>query len=720
MNILERNEQLDKIIEKYSSYLQRKNLEIIEEQSLLSTKELIKTIEKFSNEERLLKIGIVGEVKAGKSTFLNSLIFDGENILPKAATPMTAALTEIVYGDKYRLHIFFYSVEDIEEMKKNSELYEKIYEEEYNKAVEKRKELLKKHQKEWNEEEEKKIAKKIDVGSDILVSSYEQYSKIKESGIDYSDLQDKVIEVDTLQEIQEVMKKYVGVNGEYMPFTKNTKIELAIENLKEIEIVDTPGINDPIVSRTQRTKELLQKCDVILALSSAESFLKNTDVELIENIKDIGISQIYLIASKGDTNLFGAEFKNKDLFSNLNEIKNKLKKVLENSSLNKMIKNEIILSSGMAESILKKLDNIQEHKEENKLLNDLVEFYGDYFNKNNKDLLINNLKKLSNLDNIINILKEIKKDKEEIIDKRKNDFFENYIVKQSKYINTLIEYSKKQIEEINNSDIESLNESIKNLSKSKNKIISLFSLSYDDIIRDLKTNLKYNLNNIINKKSLSIKTLVSSSQTTENHTKMVDKKGLLNVFARGLWGGGREEVRYTVEKINTTPIKAELELLKESINYDISIKYEEIIKKWKVDLSKSMVTTIRDNLDLEDIDDNELKSSILYIVNKLEIPIFNYDYKLSSLLASSGTINGNLVDEYVSEVYEHLTNFTKFYYSNMEKIIESIDNNLGKLNPLEKVISRIDENLNQFKEKVENKTESIDNYTLIINELNEM
>ena len=35
------------------------------------------------------------------------------------------------------------------------------------------------------------------------------------------------------------------------------------EFLKDIEIIDTPGIEDPVVSREQRTKDLLRICDVV-------------------------------------------------------------------------------------------------------------------------------------------------------------------------------------------------------------------------------------------------------------------------------------------------------------------------------------------------------------------------------------------------------------------------------------------------------------------------
>ncbi|WP_273660677.1 dynamin family protein [Pseudomonas aeruginosa] len=57
--------------------------------------QLAQACQDLQNENRLMNIGIVGRVKAGKSSLLNALVFDGEPILPKAATPMTAALTTI-------------------------------------------------------------------------------------------------------------------------------------------------------------------------------------------------------------------------------------------------------------------------------------------------------------------------------------------------------------------------------------------------------------------------------------------------------------------------------------------------------------------------------------------------------------------------------------------------------------------------------------------------
>ena len=58
-----------------------------------------KQYENTVNENRLLRIAIIGQVKAGKSSFLNTFLFDGEEVLPKAATPKTANLTIIRHDD---------------------------------------------------------------------------------------------------------------------------------------------------------------------------------------------------------------------------------------------------------------------------------------------------------------------------------------------------------------------------------------------------------------------------------------------------------------------------------------------------------------------------------------------------------------------------------------------------------------------------------------------
>ena len=73
-------------------------------------------LSRWQQQEQTLNIGIMGQVKAGKSTFLNALLFDGRPILPEAATPKTANLTKVVYGERHSLQVEYYSQQEWDEI----------------------------------------------------------------------------------------------------------------------------------------------------------------------------------------------------------------------------------------------------------------------------------------------------------------------------------------------------------------------------------------------------------------------------------------------------------------------------------------------------------------------------------------------------------------------------------------------------------------------------
>ena len=92
-----------------------------------SLKNLKISLEEKRQEGRIFQLGIVGQMKTGKSSFLNEYLF-GEEILPTAATPMTAALTLIKYADKDEAVIEFYNKDDWNAIEENDKKYKKEYE----------------------------------------------------------------------------------------------------------------------------------------------------------------------------------------------------------------------------------------------------------------------------------------------------------------------------------------------------------------------------------------------------------------------------------------------------------------------------------------------------------------------------------------------------------------------------------------------------------------
>ncbi|GAA8176158.1 hypothetical protein HpBT135_12410 [Helicobacter pylori] len=311
--LIQKNALVEKVIKEQG--LQEKAGPFISENAVIKTEELEKTIKGMQAENRGLKVGIIGRVKAGKSSLLNALIFEGKDVLPKAATPMTASLTIM------------------EELKRDHERYEKEFKEivskEVKKIEEKQQGLLNKAKEKLsnfskslsrnksNEEVPKerilsdeeilkkaqKIAKKELEKDAKLTASYDQYERMKESGLLNTETLDPHIQADNLEELNQKLHQFVGKEGKFMPYTKAVQISLNNPNLKDLEIIDTPGVNDPIVSREQHTKDLLKECDVVFVIILSSQFLSESgDMDLFDRVSNKeGIQRVYFVASQADS-----------------------------------------------------------------------------------------------------------------------------------------------------------------------------------------------------------------------------------------------------------------------------------------------------------------------------------------------------------------------------------------------------------------------------------
>lgn len=262
---------------------------------------------------RKLKIGVVGQIKAGKSSFLNALLFDGKDLLPKAATPMTAALTVISYAEKPKAEIEFYTNDEWLLIIEKAGQYEQLIEQKRlelqqggNKFARfKRAALGDSERRTLSIEEVKALVQ----APDDIKTAHELFSMAKKSSISIQNYLGTTKVIDGVLGTDELigeLQQFVGAEGPYTPIVKSTKVFITNEVLKTIEVVDTPGINDPIISRGQRTREYLGKCDVVFLLSYAGQFMDSVDVELLtQNIPDKGIVNVVLVGSKFDSVLQG-------------------------------------------------------------------------------------------------------------------------------------------------------------------------------------------------------------------------------------------------------------------------------------------------------------------------------------------------------------------------------------------------------------------------------
>lgn len=219
-------------------------------------------IDKINND--VLTLGVIGQMKCGKSTFLNAFVF-GDTVLPSATTPMTAALSVITYGENKKLVAEFYSSDEWAEQKLQAS---RSLDEVSGNAM---------------EESKVKAAKELVLKSANLPGDVNSFLG------------------KTQDDTFENLKEYVGADGKFVSITKSVTIYYPHEYLKGVEIVDTPGFNDPIVSREERTKEFLKKADVILLMLYASRAFDSTDrAILFKNVRQCGIGKILIGVNKYD------------------------------------------------------------------------------------------------------------------------------------------------------------------------------------------------------------------------------------------------------------------------------------------------------------------------------------------------------------------------------------------------------------------------------------
>lgn len=372
-------------------------------------KELIESylsgIKDLKNENQPLCLGIVGQMKAGKSSFLNTWQFGGETVLPIAATPMTAGLTTLEYTDDSNLlEICYYSKEDWEHIKEEAQAYKDLRES----LLADRPDLI--GHESAIEAEMGKSATASQFSSFLLTKGLtpEAYEKIGKDSMK--------VPFENIHDLQTLMEDCVGATGKFTSVVSILKIYLKDDRLRGLRIVDTPGVNDPVVSREVRTHEYLHKCHGVFMLSRADHFMGADDLTFMnQRLASVGVSSILIIGSKFDGVLINPQYKNKHLRLDaaISEAKRTLQEAYQrgrhqlNTETNRSICG-CVFSASMAKSVLIKLEsvnfdtsNVSFDRYEQTFWDNMISQYPSDFN--DEQTIKNSLKLLADFESINNI-----------------------------------------------------------------------------------------------------------------------------------------------------------------------------------------------------------------------------------------------------------------------------------------------------------------------------
>jgi len=266
-------------------------------------------------EEEHFYVGVTGQIKSGKSTLINALVF-GDTILSSDDVPHTAKITLLKYGKEAKVEVLFYNSKEWDILEQSSDFASFI-------------------------KEDLDISAKRGVYKKEVVKS--------EALVKYDD-------IDSLSE-------YTARGGKYTPFVNTVTVYYPSEILKELTIVDTPGTDDPNELRDKVAKEWISKADANIYVVYAGQAFSQTDIEFMEKyLLSVPKNQKITVVNKIDTIEDATKLKSwVDALSKDDELRNR--EVFDRDS-------RIVFVSGLA-ALIDKMDKAE------KELDDELDFFAD-------------------------------------------------------------------------------------------------------------------------------------------------------------------------------------------------------------------------------------------------------------------------------------------------------------------------------------------------------
>ncbi|MGN1417603.1 MAG: dynamin family protein [Oscillospiraceae bacterium] len=647
----------------------------------------------FTRKDRKLNIGVMGQVKAGKSSFLNTLLFDGRDVLPKAATPKTAALTKIEYSETNSIEIEYYSHEEWDSFKKSVAA-------ESNSREDVAKEVL-------------KLASKSGIDPE------EYLSKGRET-----------VEFDSYDRLMERLNDYVGENGRLTPFVKCVILHINNEEIKDISVVDTPGLNDPIVSRTVRTKDFMALCDVVFFLSGTSQFLSRSDLELLTvQLPSGGVRKLVLLGSRFDgaiqdciedcdsyeeafaeseKTLKRSAVKNFSEFIKDQELRKGKENCVELANLLSSCKDPCFISS-MAYNMSKKTPD--RYSDEENVVFDNINQYGDL-----DDDTSEKLRKLGNIDRVREIFGGVIADKNKTLEERARKFVPVYRKQLSELLAQYSDSVRARCDMLSTQDKSEIEAQKKSVLSKKNAITADVETIFGDIavrIEEEKVKTTAIIRDI--KAECSSIEQHTETRTVENYVRVSDAKWY-NPFS---WGRHHyEDHSYTVQDVylETADAVDNINRFSSSAQKNVEETFANAvnIRKVKTEILKSVIS----NFDTSDdsFDPNFFRTAVESTLSTIEFPVIHFD---------TDSIRDNAVGSFQSRVSDTSEtsslrlalsqSVSRIFDITIDKLISSVkdfkQNMLSiKEEVKEKLMGDIENEYNSILEQFSHKEEEIAKY----------
>lgn len=576
-------------------------------------------IQRAQQEARKLSIGIVGAMKAGKSSFLNACIFGGKDVLPKAATPMTAALTRIRYSETPQATVHFYERKDWEKIEDNAQKYEEQLNTKYSN-------YCKIYDRSHADSTEGVCSKQVfertlfqqDV-SEVLKSAKELTQMVGSNSAILEHLGDAdVLDGDIMAKLQD----YVGARGRFTPIVNYVELEVNLPELEDLEIVDTPGLNDPIVSRSYATRQFLRACDVVILLSPCSQFMDANTVGLMANgLPDNGVRKVIVVGSKLDSGLLNepkgsfAVASQHALNSYKGQFRNTMQQAMRNNPrragiMEKISESDLLFVSSTCSSMARKQKQHQPlSPAENLVLQNLHSNFPDF-----DETLLSSIGGISK---VLKTLEAVRQQKAEIIHGKNNTLLETAQINHLRALDKIQQELSSSRTTLKNSTSEQLLQRTKAIQQvmesSRGKLMYIFD--------GAAIGCKNKVNQLLPQLTLE----QQNHQRLDVQTSSEEHHG---VEGTGLFGLIKEHYSYTVtnNRVDVSEVVTNLEHHASTCQNTINQEFQYVFNREQ--LSHRIVEVVLDAFRKSDMefDEDDIRLPLQNVLNELSSPEIRFDY----------------------------------------------------------------------------------------------
>ncbi len=576
-------------------------------------------IQRAQQDARKLSIGIVGAMKAGKSSFLNACIFGGKDVLPKAATPMTAALTRIRYSETPQATVHFYERKDWEKIEDNAQKYEEQLNTKYSN-------YCKIYDRSHADSTEGVCSKQVfertlfhQNVSEVLKSAKELTQMVGSNSAILEHLGDAdVLDGDIMAKLQD----YVGAHGRFTPIVNYVELEVNLPELEDLEIVDTPGLNDPIVSRSYATRQFLRACDVVILLSPCSQFMDANTVGLMANgLPDNGVRKVIVVGSKLDSGLLNepkgsfAVASQHALNSYKGQFRNTMQQAMRNNPrragiMEKISESDLLFVSSTCSSMARKQKQHQPlSPAENLVLQNLHSNFPDF-----DETLLSSIGGISK---VLKTLEAVRQQKAEIIHGKNNTLLETAQINHLRALDKIQQELSSSRTTLKNSTSEQLlqrTEAIQQvMESSRGKLMYIFD--------GAAIGCKNKVNQLLPQLTLE----QQNHQRLDVQTSSEEHHG---VEGTGLFGLIKEHYSYTVtnNRVDVSEVVTNLEHHASTCQNTINQEFQYVFNREQ--LSHRIVEVVLDAFRKSDMefDEDDIRLPLQNVLNELSSPEIRFDY----------------------------------------------------------------------------------------------